>query len=193
MRHLFSSSSLLRLAAVALAAAPLLSSCKEDEIDYDAIKKAQEEAAAAAKAAWAADSVTINKYIADSSFTSKVQRLPSGVYLVTKAAGSGVLAKPGQVAKTYYKGYTLPDNKLFDASTTNATTGVRNTFSFTLGIGQVIPGWDYGFAAMSKGQKAILLIPSRLAYGSNGAASQGVTVIPPNTPLRFDVELVDVN
>jgi len=192
MKQLFSSL-LLRFVGFGLVAAPLFSACQKDDVDYDAIKKAQEEALAAAKAAWAADSVTINKYIADSSFTSKVQRLPSGVYIVTKTPGSGTIAKPGQALKTYYKGYTLPDNKLFDASKTDATTGVRSTFSFTLGIGQVIPGWDYGFSAMSKGQKAILLIPSGLAYGSNGAVSQGVTLIPPNTPLRFDVELLDVN
>jgi FKBP-type peptidyl-prolyl cis-trans isomerase FkpA len=59
---------------------------------------------------------------------------------------------------------------------------------FPLGVGQVIPGWDKGIALLNKGSKATLLIPSSLAYGQRGAGQD----IPADSPLRFDVELVDV-
>jgi FKBP-type peptidyl-prolyl cis-trans isomerase len=65
----------------------------------------------------------------------------------------------------------------------------RNTpFEFTLGMGQVIRGWDEGIALMPIGSKATLLIPSELGYGSRGAGGS----IPPDTILRFDVELIGV-
>ena len=54
-------------------------------------------------------------------------------------------------------------------------------------MGQVIPGWDQGIAMLTKGSKAVLLIPSPLAYGARGAGAD----IPPNTVLRFEVELLD--
>jgi FKBP-type peptidyl-prolyl cis-trans isomerase FkpA len=185
MTHLFSSSSLLRLTALALAAVPFLASCKKDEIDYDAIAREQQ---AQLRAAFVADSLTITKYIADSSF-KKVERRASGVYIVTKKEGTGDLAKPGQTLTTYYKGYTIPNNKLFDATKVNSSTGVIDPYFFTLNVTNVIAGWHEGFASMRKGQKAILLIPSALGYGSTGAGSGA---IPPNTPLRFDVELADI-
>lgn len=185
MTSFFSKPLLLRLSVFAVMAAPLLASCKKDEVDYEAqIREAQ----AQALATYRADSVTITKYIADSSFTN-VQRSPAGVYVVTKTPGTGALAQPGQSLTTLYKGYTLPNTVLFDASPTNSTTGVRTPYSFTLGTGNVIQGWHQGFALMRKGEKAILLIPSYLGYGTQGA---GNGIIPPNTPLRFDVELVDV-
>ena len=59
---------------------------------------------------------------------------------------------------------------------------------FPMGQGAVIPGWDEGIALLNKGSKAILLIPSSLAYGTRGAGAD----IPANSPLRFEVELVDV-
>jgi peptidyl-prolyl cis-trans isomerase, cyclophilin type len=59
---------------------------------------------------------------------------------------------------------------------------------FTVGVGQVIQGWDEGILLLSEGDKARLVIPSELAYGSRGAGG----VIPPNAPLIFDVELVSV-
>ncbi|WP_324672876.1 FKBP-type peptidyl-prolyl cis-trans isomerase [Hymenobacter sp. GOD-10R] len=187
MTHLFSSSSLLRLAALALAAAPLLASCKKD--DTDAQNAAlQEQAIAAYRATRAADSLTIIKYVADSSFKN-VERRASGVVVVHKVsvATTVPLAQPGQSLTTYYKGYTIPANKLFDASATDPTTGLRKPFSFTLRVDQVISGWHEGFASLRKGEKAILLIPSYQAYGPSGNGP-----IPPNAPLRFDVELADV-
>ncbi|OUJ73869.1 hypothetical protein BXP70_12920 [Hymenobacter crusticola] len=172
------------MTALAFAAVPLLASCKKDEVDYDAIDREQK---AQMRAIFVADSLTITKYIADSSFKNVVRR-PSGVYIVTKKAGTGAVAQPGQALTTYYKGYTIPDNKLFDASQVNATTGALTPYYFTLNVTNVIYGWHEGFASMNKGQKAILLIPSALGYGSTGAGN----AIPPNAPLRFDVELADI-
>jgi FKBP-type peptidyl-prolyl cis-trans isomerase len=61
-------------------------------------------------------------------------------------------------------------------------------FEFTVGIGQVIKGWDEGLQLLNKGGKAKLIIPSSLAYGSRGAGA----AIPPNSPLVFDVEVTDI-
>jgi FKBP-type peptidyl-prolyl cis-trans isomerase len=82
----------------------------------------------------------------------------------------------------HYKGQ-LADGTVFDSSYKR-----NEPIEFTLGIGQVIPGWDEGVALLHVGEKARFVIPSTLAYGSRGAGG----VIPPNANLIFDVELVDV-
>ena len=64
----------------------------------------------------------------------------------------------------------------------------KEPLQFTVGVGQVIAGWDEGILLLHEGDKARLVIPSELAYGSRGAGG----VIPPNAPLIFDVELVSV-
>ena len=92
-------------------------------------------------------------------------------------------AKPiqGQNVSVHYKG-SLLDGTVFDSSYN------RNApIDFALGVGQVIKGWDEGIALLSKGSKAIFIIPSDLGYGSAGAGG----VIPPDATLRFEVELVD--
>ena len=63
----------------------------------------------------------------------------------------------------------------------------NQTFSFSVGAGEVIAGWDQGLVGMKTGGKRKLLIPSDLAYGPNGSGP-----IPPNTPLAFEVELVSI-
>ena len=78
----------------------------------------------------------------------------------------------------------LLDGKVFDASSRNG----NRPFTFPLGQGKVIQGWDEGIALLRKGEKGILLIPSALGYGARGAGSD----IPPNAVRYFDVELVDV-
>ena len=77
----------------------------------------------------------------------------------------------------------LLDGKVFDSSIQRG-----EPLEFTLGIGQVIEGWDEGLLLLNEGDKARLIIPSDLAYGSRGAGG----VIPPNAVLIFDVELVKI-
>jgi FKBP-type peptidyl-prolyl cis-trans isomerase len=79
-----------------------------------------------------------------------------------------------------YKGMLL-DGTVFDSSEG------REPFTFQLGQGQVIKGWDEGIALMQKGTKALLIIPSALAYGDRGAGD----MIPPYSPLVFEVEMID--
>ncbi|RMB57611.1 peptidylprolyl isomerase [Dokdonia sinensis] len=96
--------------------------------------------------------------------------------------GTGKAAEKGKTVSVHYKGQ-LSDGTVFDSSYK------RNApIDFQLGVGQVIPGWDEGIGLMKEGDKARLVIPSDLAYGSAGAGG----VIPPDATLIFDVELVAV-
>lgn len=98
-------------------------------------------------------------------------------------AGSGALAHgPGCTVKVHYTGW-LSDGSVFDSSIG------REPFSFPLGVGYVIPGWDQGVCGMQVGGKRRLVIPPHLAYGTHGAGD----VIPPNATLSFEVELLDVS
>ena len=83
-----------------------------------------------------------------------------------------------------YRG-TLLDGKEFDSS---AKHPGQPDFSFAVGRGQVIPGWDDALTQLPKGSKATILVPSSLAYGKQGSPPN----IPANSPLRFDIEVVDV-
>ena len=94
--------------------------------------------------------------------------------------GKGIDAKPFSVVDVHYTG-KLGDGTVFDSSLERG-----EPFRFTLGAGQVIPGWDFGIQGMKPGGKRILTIPPALAYGQTGAGG----VIPPNATLTFDVELV---
>lgn len=106
-----------------------------------------------------------------------------GTYYVVTTPGTGPKPQTGQTVSVLYKG-TLLDGKVFDSSEKQGGKPI----SFVLGVGQVIPGWDQGLTALTQGTKAILLVPSPLAYGSRGAGPD----IPANAILRFDVELVEV-
>ena len=106
----------------------------------------------------------------------------SGLRITELEVGSGEEATPGQTVVVHYRG-TLEDGLQFDASYDRGTP-----FSFPLGAGRVIKGWDEGVAGMKVGGKRKLVIPSDLAYGSRGAGG----VIPPNATLIFEVELLDV-
>lgn len=99
-----------------------------------------------------------------------------------KTEGSGAVAENGKMISVNYRG-TLTDGTEFDSSYK------RNMpFSFTLGAGEVIPGWDIGILGMKVGEKRVLTVPSDLAYGPSGFPP----VIPPNATLTFEVELLDV-
>jgi len=96
--------------------------------------------------------------------------------------GSGAQASQGKEISVHYKGQ-LPDGRVFDSSYDR-----KQPIDFTVGIGQVIKGWDEGLQLLQVGDKARLVIPSHLAYGSQGAGG----VIPPDATLIFDVELMAV-
>jgi FKBP-type peptidyl-prolyl cis-trans isomerase len=100
----------------------------------------------------------------------------------TLKEGGGAEAKAGSTVVVHYVG-TLTDGKKFDSSRDRGTG-----FSFKLGAGQVIQGWDRGVAGMKIGEMRKLTIPSDLAYGARGYPP----VIPPNSTLVFEVELLEV-
>jgi peptidylprolyl isomerase len=95
--------------------------------------------------------------------------------------GDGTEATTGSAVTVNYTGW-LTDNVKFDSSIDSGMP-----FPFTLGTGQVIPGWDEGVAGMKVGGIRQLVIPSALAYGETGSG-----VIPPGATLIFEVELLDV-
>lgn len=96
--------------------------------------------------------------------------------------GSGKAATKGSKVAVHYKGQLI-DGREFDNSFKR-----KEPIEFTVGVGQVIEGWDEGIMLLKVGDKARFVIPSHLGYGSRGAGG----VIPPNATLIFDVELVDV-
>ena len=96
--------------------------------------------------------------------------------------GTGAVAASGNTVVVHYTG-TFMDGRVFDSSVERG-----QPFEFRLGAGMVIRGWDIGVEGMKIGEKRILQIPSDLAYGSRGAGG----VIPPNTDLVFEVELLGI-
>ena len=107
----------------------------------------------------------------------------SGLYYKITQHGNGKKPQAGQKVAVHYTGMLL-DKSVFDSSYSR-----RQPLNFTVGVGQVIEGWDEGILLLHEGDKARLVIPSDLAYGASGAGG----VIPPHAPLIFDVELVKVN
>ncbi len=106
----------------------------------------------------------------------------SGLQIIDIEVGSGDEAQPGQTVTVHYTGW-LADGTKFDSSLDRG-----QPFSFSLGAGQVIPGWDEGVAGMKVGGTRRLIIPPDLAYGAQGRPP----VIPENAELTFDVELLDI-
>lgn len=112
------------------------------------------------------------------------RRTAGGTYYLITRPGKGALPRKGQSVSVLYRGTLLSTGQEFDASARHGNT----PFSFVLGQGQVIAGWDQGVAMLPKGAKAVLYIPSALGYGERGAGAD----IPPNAVLRFEVEVVDI-
>ncbi|MDY0301267.1 MAG: FKBP-type peptidyl-prolyl cis-trans isomerase [Trichlorobacter sp.] len=106
----------------------------------------------------------------------------TGLKYMDKVVGTGASPSKGNLVTVHYTG-TLANGKKFDSSLDRG-----KPFTFVIGKGQVIKGWDEGVATMKVGGKRKLIIPPELGYGNRGAGR----VIPPNATLNFDVELLDV-
>ncbi len=115
--------------------------------------------------------------------------LDNGLKYLLLAAGAGAAIEAGQNAMVHYTGWlydeSLPEGKgeKFDSSRDRG-----QPFSFPLGAGRVIKGWDQGVAGMKVGERRMLIIPADLGYGSRGAGG----AIPPDADLLFDVELLGI-
>ena len=109
-----------------------------------------------------------------------LKQTPIGIYVKNVKKGSGDKVEPLQTVKVHYTGRFV-DGTVFDSSVERG-----EPFTFTVGAGQVIPGWDAAVSDMRVGDKVTVLIPSELAYG------EGRQGIPPYSPLVFDIELLKI-
>jgi len=110
----------------------------------------------------------------------------SGLKYIDTLPGTGASPATGQKCVMHYTGWLFDNGqkgKKFDSSVDQG-----QPFTFVIGVGRVIKGWDEGVATMKKGGKRTLHIPPELGYGARGAGG----VIPPNATLIFDVELLDI-
>ena len=139
--------------------------CKKE--DKKEIKKKEDDKVAAGQVA---------------SGNKRVRRFANGFEIEDLKVGpaNGKLAKPGKKVVVKYVG-KLKNGKVFDQTTGN------KTFSFRLGVGEVIKGWDRGVEGMRVGDKRKLVVPPQMGYGATRTGP-----IPPNSELHFDVELLDV-
>lgn len=108
--------------------------------------------------------------------------MPGGLQYIDVVAGSGNEARAGQNVAVHYTGW-LTNGQKFDSSRDRG-----QPFTFRLGAGNVIQGWDQGVVGMRVGGQRRLIIPPQMGYGARGAGG----VIPPNATLVFDVELLRV-
>jgi len=118
------------------------------------------------------------------------QRTESGLKYADLRPGKGAFPQPGQVCALLYRGWLYKDNKRgrqFDQCDNR-----KKPFTFTLGKGEVIKGWDEGVATMKVGSKRALIIPPELAYGHEGVGDEA-TGIPADATLLFEMELISVH
>lgn len=112
----------------------------------------------------------------------EIKETPSGLKYIDLVEGRGSQPKKGQMVWVHYTGW-LEDGTKFDSSVDR-----NEAFSFRIGHGRVIRGWDEGVATMKPGGKRRLIIPARLGYGKRGAGR----LIPPNATLTFEIELLHI-
>ncbi|MEZ5047606.1 MAG: FKBP-type peptidyl-prolyl cis-trans isomerase [Chitinophagaceae bacterium] len=156
-------------------------------------KQLQEQAAKQikeAKAQHAKDDKALQSYFKQKNITPL--KTNSGLYYSIEKEGSGEKPSANDKVSMNYRG-TLLDGTIFDSNIDSVFKHV-NAFEFKLGKGQVIKGWDEGIALLNKGTKATLYIPSTLAYGATPrpGGEANPKGIPANSPLVFDVEVVDI-
>jgi peptidylprolyl isomerase len=120
---------------------------------------------------------------ADTSVVAASTKSISGIQVEDVTVGSGAEAQKGDTVSVNYLGTLASSGKKFDSSYDR-----NEPFTFKLGSGQVIEGWDKGLVGMKEGGKRILTIPPEKAYGASGYPP----VIPANATLKFEVELVEV-
>ena len=121
------------------------------------------------------------------SATAAATAQQSQLKIIDVKRGTGAVAKAGEQVTVHYTGWLYENGKKgkkFDSSVDRGTP-----FSFALGAGNVIPGWDQGVAGMKVGGKRTLIIPPELGYGAQGTPDG---TIPPGATLIFDVELLQV-
>ncbi len=124
------------------------------------------------------DTAAIEKYLDDNNLTAEVT--PEGIYYIIDELGTGGSPDAFSTVIVNYQGYYL-NGEIFDPG---PGAGTPITFQLL----NVIPGWTLGIPLFQKGGKGTLLIPSYLGYGTRGQGPIG-----PNTPLIFDVELINFN
>ncbi|MBN8824682.1 MULTISPECIES: FKBP-type peptidyl-prolyl cis-trans isomerase [unclassified Spirosoma] len=133
------------------------------------------------------DAKVIDSYVAKNGLAGKGQKTQSGVYYIVTQPSSGPAPKAGEIVKVRYTGKLL-NGTIFDSSEKSLNPQASGEpVQFPIGVGQVIPGWEEGVMKMHKGEKATLIIPSTLAYGSRANPK-----IPANSVLLFDIELLDI-
>jgi FKBP-type peptidyl-prolyl cis-trans isomerase len=130
------------------------------------------------------DEKLLKEYFAKNKI--KATRTPSGLYYVITKKGTGENAKPGQTVSMKYLG-TFLDGKRFDGNMDEKFALTGNPFTFVLGSHQVIAGWDEGVQFFNLGSQGTLYLPSGIGYGPSGRGP-----IPPNTIMKFNVEVVGI-
>ena len=109
-----------------------------------------------------------------------------GLIITDNKVGEGREAEKGLTVTVHYTGWLYEKGE--KTSKFDSSVDRREPFSFVLGVGQVIKGWDQGVSGMQVGGSRTIIIPSDMGYGSRGAGN----VIPPNSDLIFDVELIEI-
>lgn len=122
----------------------------------------------------------------DTLDTDDFIRMVTGVRYKDMPRGTGAQPKKGQQVTVNYTGWIFDEPKIGKKFDSSADHG--QPFTFTLGTGQVIPGWDQGVSTMRVGGTRVMILPARLAYGEHGAGD----VIPANATLVFSVELLSI-
>jgi FKBP-type peptidyl-prolyl cis-trans isomerase len=124
------------------------------------------------------EELAIQKFLIDRDIDA--EPTSTGLYYIEEVAGTGEYPVLSDTVEVYYKGMYL-DGRIFDSHLTG------EPFTFPIGEGQVITGWEEGLSYMKPGGEAMLIIPSILAYGISGYGQ-----IPGGTPLVFEVKLLNI-